>query len=226
MTKVWRILLVDDHALFRDGIRRILDDVPGLSVVAEAGCAAEGLSLAREQAPDLVLLDISLPDQSGLDLLQQLREVLPKGKLLVLSMHRRPENIVRSFKAGANGYVPKDSALGNLLTGINSVLGGDVYLDPSISQDVLSILFDSKQQSIFVDAQYSRLTHREQEVIRLIAEGRSAKSIGEQLGISPKTVDCHRANIMRKLALESTVDIIRYAARLRLIDLTSWRAFP
>lgn len=224
MTGIRRILLVDDHVLFREGLRRILQEASNLSIVAEAGTAAEGLALARKHKPDVVLLDISLPDKSGLDLLPQLRDMLPRVSLIVVSMHRRYEDIVRAFQAGAKGYVSKDSASDSLLAAIHDVLRGEIFLDPSVSKDVLARLLVKSDGELPTDSPYGLLTTREQEVMRLIAEGCSIKAIAGRLCISSKTVDCHRANIMRKLALESTVDIIRYAARLRLIDLDTWKA--
>lgn len=219
----WRILLVDDHPLFREGLKHLIQRAPDLSVAAEAGTAADGLRLAAETSPDLIILDISLPDRSGLALLPELRKKFPRLPVLMVSMHHKSEHIVRAFQAGAVGYVTKESALENLVDGIRSALAGEFYLDPSMSQDVLKKLLEAERNQTMVDAKYGSLSQREQEIMRLIAEGLSARDIAERLYISPKTVDNHRANIMRKLGLENIVDIVRCAARLGLLDLEEWR---
>lgn len=219
----WRILLVDDHPLFREGLKHLIQHAPDLSVSAEAGTAAEAMRLVKTACPDLVILDISLPDKSGLELLPELRKRNPRLPVLMVSMHHKSEHVVRAFQAGAIGYVTKESALENLVAGIRSALAGEFYLDPSMSQDVLKKLLEAEHSQTKVDAKYGSLTKREQEVMRLIAEGLSARTIAERLFISPKTVDNHRANIMRKLGLNNTVDIVRCAARLGLFDLDEWR---
>lgn len=219
----WRILLVDDHPLFREGLKHLIQQASDLSVAAEAGSAAEALRLLATANPDLVILDISLPDKSGLELLPELRKKKPRLPVLMVSMHHKSEHIVRAFQAGALGYVTKESALENLVAGIRSVLAGEFYLDPSMSQDVLKKLLEAEHTQSMVDAKYGTLTQREQEVMRLIAEGLSTRAIAERLFISPKTVDNHRANTMRKLGLENTVGIVRCAARLGLLDLEEWR---
>jgi DNA-binding NarL/FixJ family response regulator len=223
MAKTARILLIDDHALLREGLRRIIQDEAGLVVVAEAGSAGEGLKLALAHQPDLVVLDLSLPDQSGLDLLPRLRQELPRVRLLVVSMHRRTESIVAAFEAGATGYVTKESVPENLIEGIRNVLAGESYLDTSVSKEVLSRLLEGKRDEKVIGNGNGHLTPREQEVVRLIAEGLPVKGIAERLGVSPKTVESHRSNVMRKLGLETTVDIVRCAARLHLIDLDTWK---
>ncbi|WP_254845271.1 response regulator transcription factor [Desulfovibrio sp. DV] len=141
----------------------------------------------------------------------------------MVSMHHKSEHVVRAFQAGAIGYVTKESALENLVEGIRSALAGEFYLDPSMSQDVLKKLLEAEHNQSMVDAKYGTLSQREQEIMRLLAEGLSARAIAERLYISPKTVDNHRANIMRKLGLANTVDIVRCAARLGLLDLEEWR---
>lgn len=209
MAKTVRILLIDDHPLLREGLRRIIQDEEDLVIVAEAGSAGEGLKLALAHQPDLVILDLSLPDQSGLDLLPRLRQELSRVHLLVVSMHRRTENIMAAFEAGATGYVTKESAPANLIKGIRNVLAGESYLDASVSKEVLSRLLEGKRDEKVLGNGNVRLTPREQEVMRLIAEGLPVKGIAERLGVSPKTVESHRSNVMRKLGLETTVDIVR-----------------
>lgn len=223
MPSVCRMILVDDHPIFRNGLRRVLEESPNFSVLAEAGTANDCLRLAREINPDLIVLDISLPDRTGLDLMPELRAMLPKVKLLVVSMHRDSGHIMQAFQAGARGYVTKDSVPENLRGAVNDVMAGEVYLDPTVSKDVLSRFLEGERYEGITDVKYGILTQREKEVMRLMAEGCSGKAIADRLRISPKTVDVHRNNMMRKLCLDNTVDLIRYAARLNLIDLESWK---
>lgn len=223
MTQHARILLIDDHALFRDGLRRIIEDEDGLSVVAQAGTLRDGLAQALNHRPDLILLDLCLADGSGLDLLSRLRRELPGTRLLVVSMYRDKEHILAALDGGADGYVTKDSVSEHLLYGLRQVLAGESYLDPSVSKLLLAQLVAGRRQHQPRNDGVERLTPREREIIQLLAEGDSVKTIAGKLSLSPKTVDTHRGNLMRKLGLKSTVDIVRYAIRARLLNIASWQ---
>lgn len=223
MGKAIHILLIDDHPLYREGIKSILHQEPDLVVVAEAGTAVEGLRLAREASPHIVLLDISLPDKDGFTLLAEIRKNCPRLPVLIVSMHHRSDHIIRAFQAGATGFLSKESTPETLILGIRRVMAGECHLAPSIAQSVLSSLLAGERNHQQMDSKYGAITPREQEIMRLIAEGRSSREIADQFFISPKTVDNHRANIMRKLGLANTVDIVRSAARLGLIDLDNWK---
>jgi DNA-binding NarL/FixJ family response regulator len=225
-------------------------------VKAEAGNAREGLKMAKEIKPDVALVDISLPDQSGMELTRQIRETLQDTKVMIVSMHSKIDYIVEAFQAGATGYVVKDSAAERLVQGLNAVTSGEYFLDSSISQEVVSRLMKSPVKEARVsDMEYGRLTPREQEIMRLLAEGLPKSQIADRLCISIKTVETpreqeimrllaeglpksqiadrlcisiktvenHRSNIMKKLDLHSAMDLVRYAARLGLIDVDLWK---
>jgi DNA-binding NarL/FixJ family response regulator len=218
------VLLVDDHALFREGLKGIISRNPAYEVVGETGRADSALTLARSLRPDLVLIDISLPDQSGIELVPMLKKALPKTAVMMVTMHSTVHYIVDAFKAGATGFVTKNSAPERLLQAMEVVLKGEYFLDSAVSQKVVQQLAGSPAGPRCVSPSgYEALTSREQEIFALLAEGQSLKHIAARLCISPKTVENHRTSIMRKLDLHSTVELIRYAARVGVIDLDLWK---
>lgn len=219
------ILIVDDHPLVREGLKVIIGRNAMFEVVGEAGSAREGLRMAEALKPDLSLLDISLPDESGLDLARRIRTALPDTRILVISMHAGIDYVAQAFKAGATGYMVKDSAAARLQNALESVLKGDYYLDSSLSPQVVEELIRSPEKEItsIKDVAYRSLTPREQEIMSLLAKALSIKEIADQLFISPKTVENHRTNIMNKLGLRSALELARYAARLGLINVDEWK---
>jgi DNA-binding NarL/FixJ family response regulator len=218
------VLIVDDHPLFRDGLKALIERKPSFSVVGEAGTAGEGLQLATELKPELAIVDISLPDRSGIELTRSIRSTLPQTRVLIVSMHSKIQYITEALQAGANGYVIKESAADRLIQGLEAVSRGEYFLDSSLSHIVVKRLVDTPAQELRIsDKSYGTLTAREQQVLRMVAEGRSTKDIAAELFISPKTVDNHRANIMEKLNLHNTIELVRYAAKLGLIDIDLWK---
>ena len=224
MAEQKNIIIIDDHPLFREGLKTIISRDNRFKVVGEAGSGHEGFEMVKRLKPDLVVIDISLPDQSGIQLARDLRERLSEIKILIVSMHSKIDYIAEAFQAGATGYVVKESASERLLQGLKSVAKGDYYLDSSVSHAVVENLMKSPLKAAKItDADYATLTPREQEVMRFLAEGLSSKAVAEKLFISPKTVENHRANIMNKLGLHSTIELVRYAAKLGLIDVDLWK---
>jgi len=215
-----RILIVDDHPLYRDGLRVRLCARPEFTVVGEAGSCAEGLRMTRELAPDLAVVDISLPDGSGIELTRDIRAARPGMPVLIVSMHAKLDFIAAAFQAGASGYMSKESGGEGILQAIDTVLNGGQYLDGSLSPTVLRRLSDiSGRKAKTMDASYGSLSQREQQVMRLLAEGLTPDEIAAKLFVSRKTVLNHRYAIMTKLGIKSPMAFVRHAARLGLIDM-------
>ena len=218
------ILIVDDHPFFREGVKSLLAKQSTYRVAGEAGSGEEGLRKAKEIRPDLVIMDIGLPDVSGIDITRNMREILAETKVVILSMHLKVEYITKAFRAGATGYVTKESATERLLECLESVSKGEYFMDPSLAHEVVeSLMRSEKEQVNSANAGYASLTRREKQVMCLLAEGLSTTEIAEKLFISRKTVENHRSNILSKLDLHSTVELVRYAARYGLIDVTNWK---
>jgi DNA-binding NarL/FixJ family response regulator len=219
-----QIMIVDDHPLFREGLKTIISRNKRYQVIAEAGDSQQGLELAQSLHPDLVLVDISLPDKSGIQLIRELRKADPAMKVLVVTMHSKVDYIAESFQAGAAGYVVKESAAEGLLKGIDTVLNGGYFLDSAVSPQVVEKLMTLPAKNARIrDGNYDSLTPREQEILRLLAEGLNAREIADKLCISSKTVENHRTNIMHKLNLQNSIDLVRYAAKIGLIDTDLWK---
>jgi DNA-binding NarL/FixJ family response regulator len=211
--------------MFREGLKSIIAQNPELEVVGETGEGKAALEMAKSLRPDLVVLDISLPDVSGIDLSRELKGILPETQTLIVSMHAKIDYITSAFQAGAKGYVVKDAPSEKILQALDLVSRGEYFLDSSIASQVVERLAEgSEPRAKISDAVYDILTPREQEIMRLIVEGQSVKLIADRLYISTKTVENHRGNIMAKLGLHSTIELVRYAARLGLIDLERWKS--
>ncbi len=216
-----RILIVDDHPLYRDGLKARLAEHQGFETVGEAGGFTQGLALAKKLKPDVALIDISLPDGSGIELAREMRSTLPGLSVVIVSMHSKVDFIAAAFQAGAGGYVAKDSGADSILKAIEAVAGGGQYLDSSLSPKVLRKLSDATtRKAKSMDALYGTLSLREQQVMRLLAEGLTTQEIADRIFVTKKTVENHRYAIMSKLGIKSPMAFVRHAARLGLIDIS------
>ncbi len=205
-----RILLADDHALVRNGIRYILLQ-EGFTVVGEASNGRDAVQMTKDLTPDVAILDLSMPLLNGIDAAREIREVAPGTKTLLLTMYTDEPYVLRALRAGVNGYIVKTQAAADLLESIRSIIHGGLYLSPLISESVVKAALCQKVQ------EWDPLTPRECEVLQLIAEGKSNKQISVDLGVSIKTIDSHRRNLMLKLDIHDTAGLVRYAIRTGLI---------
>ena len=211
-----RILLADDHTLVRQGIRRILEEQPDWQVVAETGNGLDAVRLASDLQPDVVILDIGMPQLNGLDAARQIAKKLPAARVLILSMHADEVHITKAIEAGAVGYLVKDSADTELVKAVTATAEGKSYFSPAAA----AVLLDEYRRSLArrgVTDRYELLSDREREVLQLMAEGHSTKSIAAVLGISPATVETHRSHVFEKLDLHSIAEAVLYAVRRGLI---------
>jgi two-component system response regulator NreC len=212
-----RLLLVDDHAVVRSGLRMLLGSERDVDIVGEASTAAEALQAVDQSKPDVILMDIGLPDMSGIDATREIKKKFPKVAIVALTIHEDEEYFFKMLEAGASGYVPKRAAPDELLTAIRAAAIGQVYLYPSLAKllvrDYLSQEHPSEEKSAT-----DGLTDREHQVLTHLAEGSSNDEIAKALVISPKTVERHRENIMRKLNLHSRSELVRYAIRKGIIQ--------
>ena len=224
MSQKGTVLIVDDHPLFREGLKGLLVNDSGFKVIGEARNGSDGLKKAKQLKPDLVIMDLALPGESGLEITRKMLSLLSETRIVVLSMHSKVNYIIEAFRAGAMGYVVKESAGERLIECLEAVIKGNYFLDTCLSREVVQGLMAlGGSEAKVTDTIYSTLTTREQEIIRPLAEGVSTKEIAKRLCISPKTVENHRASIMGKLDLHSSMELVRYAARLGLIDVDLWK---
>lgn len=214
------IILADDHKLVRAGIKSLIENSNGMVVVGEASNGREAISLANRLKPDIVFLDLAMPELNGLETAEKLNHELPSIKSVILSMYADKEYILQALRSGASGYLLKDSAPRELRVAIETVMKDDIYISPSISSEVINNYIIGRKkisQSDEIITSREMLTSRQREILQLIAEGNSTKMIAEKLFISVKTVETHRAQLMKKLGIYDIAGLVKYAIKIGLI---------
>ena len=212
-----RILLADDHTIVRDGLRALLERQPDMEVVAEAGNGRECVRMASEHAPDVVMMDVAMPEMNGIEAARRIIADSPETHIVMLSMHRDESYVLRSLKAGALGYLLKDSPRDDVLAAIRAAAVGRPWLSGKVAS-LMREDYMRQLESRGLEDSYDLLTDREREILQLLAEGKANKEVANLLFISPTTVETHRGHILQKLGLHSTADLILYAVRKRIIS--------
>jgi two-component system, NarL family, response regulator NreC len=212
-----RVLLADDHGIVRKGLRFVLEQEPGMTVIAEASNGREALRMCEELKPEIAILDIAMPQLNGIEAVSLIRKASPQTASLILSMHSDETYILRALSAGAKGYILKDAVEDEILPAVRSVLSGKSYFSPAIAKTLLEDYVRYLRQRGLEDS-YDLLTDREKEILQLLAEGRANKDVANLLNLSVTTVETHRTNMMQKLGLHSAAEIVLYAVRKRIIS--------
>jgi len=213
------LLLVDDHSLIRAGVRALVLDIPGYAVIGEANDGSQLLEMVEQLSPDIVLLDISMRETGGLEALQRLKRVRPQSKVLILSMHTDPALIMQALESGAHGYLLKDTTATELEHALEALRNNERYLSPAIAHTVINQALTRNQKSQPDIADSHNLTARQLEILRLIVRGKSTREIANGLGLSVKTVETHRAQIMKRLQIYDVAGLVLFAVREQIISL-------
>ncbi|WP_414909516.1 response regulator [Pseudomonas sp. IT-P253] len=213
------LLLVDDHSLIRAGVRALVLDIPGYAVIGEANDGSQLLEMVEQLSPDIVLLDISMKETSGLEALQRLKRIRPQSKVLILSMHTDPALIMQALESGAHGYLLKDTTATELEHALDALRNNERYLSPAIAHTVINqaLTRTQKNQAELTDSH--NLTARQLEILRLIVRGKSTREIANGLGLSIKTVETHRSQIMKRLQIYDVAGLVLFAVREQIISL-------
>lgn len=212
-----RILLADDHTILRAGLRMMLNAQPDMEVIGEAQDGKQAINATMHLQPDIVLMDITMPDMNGIEATRQIKRVAPEVKVLVLTMHENDEYVFQALRAGASGYILKEAADTELITALHVLRSGQFYLSPSAQSVIVGDYLQRVHTGEEKDS-YNNLTEREKEILKLVAEGYTNNQIAERLVISPKTVDTHRTHVMDKLNLHSRAELVKYAMRRGLLE--------
>lgn len=212
-----RILLADDHRLFRFGMRQLLDQRQGITVVGEAGDGFSAVEMAATLKPDVIFMDISMPQLNGLEAMRRILEQNPAARIVILSMHSDRRYVTEALRSGARGYLLKDSAPDELLKSINRVIAGQYFLSSGVNQQVIGDFINRPDGE--AETPFNQLSSREREVLQLLAEGFSTKQIADRLNLSGKTVESHRLHLMEKLDIHSVAELTKYAIREGLVEL-------
>ncbi|HEX4003177.1 MAG TPA: response regulator transcription factor [Candidatus Acidoferrales bacterium] len=218
MTKTVRILIVDDHDLMRRGIKALLQSHAGWEVVGEAHTGREAVTKAEELKPDVVILDISMPDLNGIEAARRIRKSAPNTEVLILSVHYSDQLIRDILEAGVRGYIVKSDSDRDLVIAVETLANHKPFFTPRATEVILSNFNGARPGTDLPESVRDRLTSREREIVQLLAEGKSSKEVASSLCISVKTAETHRANIMRKLQLHTVTDLVRYAVRNQIIE--------
>jgi DNA-binding NarL/FixJ family response regulator len=215
-------MLVDDHLLVRAGVRLLLENLPDFQIVAEAENGLDAVNMVAEYLPDIVLLDIALPGLNGLEATERIKSKFPAVRVLLLSMHNSEEYVLKAMRVGASGYLLKDTGPAELEMALRAVARGASYLSPAISRHVIDGYIQrtnpAASNSLDIDASEKQLSPRQQEILKLIADGHTTKEIAQHLGVKAKTVDAHRANLMKELDIHDIASLVRYAIRIGLVS--------
>ena len=216
MGNAYRVILADDHVLVRHGLRLILEENSGLEITAEVGDGLELLNILHTVTPDLIILDVSMPNLRGIEAIPEIRRIRPNAKVLMLTMHKEEDYLYQAISAGANGYLLKDDAEKELFSAIEHIKNGKIYISPGLADQSMQNWARLRRGEDDSHTSES-LTVREREILKLIAEGKSNKEIGDLLYISVRTVERHRANMMSKLNIRKTAELVQYALRKHYI---------
>lgn len=211
------ILLADDHPIVRQGLRHLLEGEPSLNIVGEASDGLQAVELIEKLRPNVLILDIMMPGLNGLEVLRQTRERSPATRSIVLSMQSADVYVVNALKAGALGYVLKETGPSELVDAIQQVIEGKRYLSPRLSERLIDVLLHSKEESTLNP--YETLTNREREILQMAAEGMTAPAIAKRLSISPRTAELHRGRMMKKLGLNNQTELVRYALKRGILSM-------
>ena len=213
-----KVLIAEDHAILREGLQALLSRTPELEIIGEAQDGQEAITMARQLGPDLILMDLTMPNINGTEAMRTIKRNSPDIKIIALTVHKSEEYVRATLDAGANGYVLKDDSHNDLLTAIQSVQKGNVYLSPGICGKVINGYLNTSTQDTS-STSWNELTVREREVTKLIAEGKKSREVADYLSVSLKTVEKHRSNLMRKLDLHNVSAITKYAIENKLVQL-------
>lgn len=217
--KLISIVIADDHDIIREGLKNVLKDQPDYKVIGEASNGEEALTKVRELKPDILLLDISMPKLSGLEAIKRIQRISSKTKILIITVHKASTYIMKAFKAGAKGYLHKENAGEDLLPALSKIVRGEIYLNSAVSSYLVDKATEAKPKQPVGE---SLLTFREQEILRLVAGGKTARQIADVLFISPRTVENYKNTLLKKLNLHRTSDLIKYAIKHNLVDIDEY----
>jgi DNA-binding NarL/FixJ family response regulator len=218
MENIYKVIIAEDHTILREGLRSLLSTRNNLQVIGEAGDGREAVRIVNQLLPDLLLIDLSMPKLNGMEAIREIKSNHPEIKIIVLTVHKSDEYILASLDAGANGYILKDAGQNELILAIEYVMAGKVFLSPSISGKVVASYLENNKRKKNTSA-WDDLTTREKEILKLIAEGNKNRDIAAHLCISPKTVEKHRSNLMRKLGLRNASTLTAYAIEKGIVSM-------